>query len=96
LENLNGRGMMKNHPHPQAIADVALVEFRRQLACKGQGYGCEVLLAGRFFPSTKRCWQSGNQKTLSLAGRVYSCEHCGQVIDRDLNAVINLEQLLYF
>jgi putative transposase len=53
------------------------------------------LLADRFFPSTKRCSQCGNERSISLAERVYSCQHCGQVMDRDLNAAINLEQLLY-
>jgi putative transposase len=95
LENLNVSGMMKNHHLAQAIADVGLYEFRRQLEYKGQWYGCEVLLADRFFPSTKRCSQCGNERSISLAERVYSCEHCGQVMDRDLNAAINLEQLLY-
>jgi putative transposase len=95
LENLNVSGMMKNHHLAQAIADVGLYEFRRQLEYKGQWYGCEVLLADRFFPSTKRCSRCGNEKSISLAERVYSCEHCGQVMDRDLNAAINLEQLLY-
>jgi len=95
LENLNVSGMMKNHHLAQAIADVGMHEFRRQLQYKGQWYGCEVFLADRFFPSTKRCSQCGNEKELSLAERVYSCEVCGQVMDRDLNAAINLEQLLY-
>ena len=95
LENLNVSGMMKNHHLAQAIADVGLYEFRRQLETKGQWYGCEVLLADRFFPSTKRCSQCGHEKSISLAERVYSCESCGQVMDRDLNAAINLEQLLY-
>jgi putative transposase len=95
LEHLNVSGMMKNHHLAQAIADVGLYEFRRQLVYKGQWYGCEVLLADRFFPSTKRCSQCGNEKAISLADRVYSCEYCGQVMDRDLNAAINLEQLLY-
>jgi putative transposase len=95
LEHLNVSGMMKNHHLAQAIADVGLYEFRRQLVYKGQWYGCEVLLADRFFPSTKRCSQCGNEKSISLAERVYSCEYCGQVMDRDLNAAINLEQLLY-
>jgi putative transposase len=95
LENLNVSGMMKNHHLAQAIADVGLYEFRRQLEYKGQWYGCEVLLADRFFPSTKQCSQCGNKRSISLAERVYSCQHCGQVMDRDLNAAINLEQLLY-
>jgi putative transposase len=95
LEHLNVSGMMKNHHLAQAIADVGLYEFRRQMEYKGQWYGCEVLLADRFFPSTKRCSQCGHEKSISLAERVYSCESCGQVMDRDLNAAINLEQLLY-
>jgi len=95
LEDLNVSGMLKNHHLAQAIADVGMYEFRRQLQYKGAWYGCEVFLADRFFPSTKRCSQCGNEKELSLAERVYSCEVCGQVIDRDLNAAINLEQLLY-
>jgi putative transposase len=95
VENLNVSGMMKNHHLAQAIADAGMYEFRGQLAYKGQWYGCEVLLADRFFPSTKRCSQCGNEKGIGLAERVYCCEHCGQVMDRDLNAAINLEQLLY-
>lgn len=95
LENLNVSGMMKNHYLAQAIADVGMYEFRRQLQYKGQWYGCEILLADRFFPSTKRCSQCGSERDLILAERVYCCEACGQVIDRDLNAAINLEQLLY-
>jgi putative transposase len=95
LENLNVSGMMKNHHLAQAIADVGMGEFRRQLQYKGQWYGCEVHLADRFFPSTKRCSQCGNEKDVSLAERVYYCESCRQEMDRDLNAAINLEQLLY-
>jgi len=95
LENLNVSAMMQNHPLAQAIADVGMYEFRRQLAYKGAWYGCEVWLADRFFPSTKRCSQCGNEKAVSLSERVYACEHCGQRMDRVLNAAINLEQLLY-
>ncbi len=95
LEDLNVSGMLKNRRLAQAIADVGMSEFRRQLMYKGQWYGCEILLADRFFPSTKRCSQCGNEQEVSLAERVYGCEHCGLVLDRDLNAAINLEQLLY-
>jgi putative transposase len=95
LENLNVSGMMKNHHLAQAVADVGMYEFRRQLEYKGQWYGCQVLLADRFFPSTKRCSRCGGQQDVSLAERMYCCESCGQVMDRDLNAAIDLEQLLY-
>jgi putative transposase len=95
LENLNVSGMMKNHHLAQAIADVGLYEFRRQLEYKGQWYGCEVLLADRFYPSTKRCSQCGQIQEMRLGEREYHCPTCGLDIDRDLNAAINLEQLLH-
>ena len=97
VETLNVSGMLKNHHLAQAISDVGMSEFRRQLVYKAEWYGCEVLLADRFFPSTKRCSQCGHEKEMSLSEREYRCERedCQQVIDRDLNAAINLEQLLY-
>jgi putative transposase len=96
LENLHVNGMLKNHHLAQAIADVGLYEFRRQLQYKGQWYGCEVFLADRFFPSSKQCSRCGTIKdSLGLGQRTYHCEKCGLVIDRDWNAAINLEQLLY-
>jgi putative transposase len=96
LENLNVNGMLKNHHLAQAIADVGMYEFRRQLQYKAQWYGCEVLLADRFYPSTKRCSQCGEVKpAMGLGEREYRCECCGLVMDRDLNAALNLEQLLY-
>ena len=94
LEDLNVSGMLKNHHLAQAIADVGLYEFRRQLAYKGQWYGCEVRLANRFYPSSKRCSGCGQVKPdLGLGEREYRCGYCGLVIDRDLNAAINLEQV---
>jgi putative transposase len=96
LEDLNVSGMMQNHHLAQSIADVGLQEFRRQLQYKGQWYGCEIFLADRFFPSSKQCSQCGTVKdSLGLGQRTYHCENCGLVIDRDWNAAINLEQLLY-
>jgi putative transposase len=95
LENLNVNGMLKNHRLAQAIADVGLYEFRQQMVYKGAWYGCEVFLADRFFPSTKRCSQCGTVKPMDLDERTYQCEHCGLVLDRDLNAALNLQQLLY-
>ena len=94
LENLNVRGMAQNHYLAQAIMDVGFSEFRRQMIYKGQWYGCQVILADQYFPSSKRCSQCGHvQATLNLGTRVYIYEHCGLMIDRDLNAAINLEQL---
>jgi IS605 OrfB family transposase len=94
LETLNVSGMLKNHRLAQAIADVGFHEFRRQMEYKGQWYGCKIIPAPPFYPSTKRCSRSGHIKAdLGLSDRVYTCDHCGLKIDRDLNAAINLEQL---
>jgi putative transposase len=93
LEDLNVSGMMKNHHLAQAIADVGFHEFRRQMSYKGEWYGCEVQVADRFYPSTKRCSRCGNVKAeFDLSERVYECEVCGLIIDRDLNAALNLER----
>jgi len=94
LEDLNVSGMVQNHHLAQAIADVGFYEFRRQMAYKGQWYGCQIILANRFYPSSKRCSQCGHiQATLDLGTRVYICEPCGLMIGRDLNAALNLELL---
>jgi putative transposase len=93
LEDLNVRGMVQNHHLAQAITDVGFYEFRRQMVYKGQWYGCQIILAPRFYPSTKRCSHCGHIKVeMDLGTRVYICDHCGLVIDRDLNAALNLEQ----
>ena len=94
LEDLNVNGMVKNHHLAQAIVDVGFHEFRRQLVYKGQWYGCKIILAPRFYPSTKRCSKCGHIKgEMGLSERVYTCDHCGHMIDRDLNAAINLKKL---
>ena len=94
LEDLNVSGMVQNHRLAQAIADVGFYEFRRQMMYKGQWYGCKIILAPRFYPSTKCCSRCGHTKLeMGLGERVYICDHCGLMIDRDLNAAINLEQL---
>jgi len=95
LEDLNVSGMLRNHRLAQAIADVGMYEFRRQLTYKGKWYGCQVLPADRYYPSTKRCSHCGNVKPeMDLGQRSYACEVCGSVMDRDLNAAVNLEQWL--
>jgi putative transposase len=94
LEDLCVSGMMKNHPLAQSIADVGFYEFRRQMEYKGHWYDCRIILAPRFYPSTKRCSRCGYIKAeMDLSERVYICAICGLTIDRDLNAAINLEQL---
>ncbi|MCL5999320.1 MAG: transposase [Chloroflexi bacterium] len=95
LEDLNVSGMLRNHHLAQAIADVGLYEFRRQIVYKGAWYGCRVSFADPFYPSTKRCSKCGHIKAeMSLGQRVYMCDACDLVLDRDLNAALNLEQLI--
>jgi putative transposase len=95
LEDLNVSGMLKNRRLSQAIADMGWSEFRRQLNYKGGWYGCEVRVADQFYPSTKRCSRCGQVKAvIGLGEREYRCGTCGLCIERDLNAAINLEQLL--
>ena len=91
IEDLNVQGMMKNHKLAKSIADASFYEFRRQLTYKSIENGNTVDLADRSYPSSKRCSSCGSVKAkLGLNERTYYCDHCGLVIDRDLNAAINL------
>ncbi|MHA1928772.1 MAG: RNA-guided endonuclease InsQ/TnpB family protein [Candidatus Thorarchaeota archaeon] len=91
VEDLCVSWMMKNRKLARAVADVGMYEFRRQLEYKCQGYGSELVIAPRTFPSSKRCSSCGHKKKeLSLSEREYHCEECGLRIDRDLNAALNL------
>lgn len=93
IEDLNISGMLRNRKLSRSIADLGLFEFRRQLQYKGLWYACEIEVADRFYPSSKRCSSCGNVKEkLQLSDRTYRCTNCGNEIDRDLNAAINLEQ----
>ena len=93
LEDLNVSGMLANHCLSQAISDVGFAEFRRQLEYKSVWYGSELLLADRFFPSSRLCRHCGCiNSELKLSDREWTCD-CGAIHDRDLNAAINLKNL---
>jgi putative transposase len=78
----------------RALADAALAQLRRMLAYKTIWYGSTLVAAGRWYPSSKTCSGCGRRKPrLLLSERTYVCEHCGLVLDRDLNAAINLARL---
>src|ERR1039457_4556001 len=78
----------------RAMLDAAPGELRRQLAYKTQWYGSALVVADRWYPSSKTCSACGAGKTkLALAERTYHCEQCGLIIDRDYNASINLAAL---
>jgi putative transposase len=94
LEELNVAGMLKNHKLARAIADVGLAEFRRQIVYKASLAGEQVLLADQWYPSSKTCSSCGVIKfELDLSERIFICDSCGLVIDRDLNAALNLVRL---
>ena len=94
IEDLHVVGMLKNHRLAQAIGDVGFAEFRRQLVYKAAWYGSRVLLASRWEPSSKTCSGCGwVDEGLTLSDRTFHCEACGLVLDRDLNAAINLAKL---
>jgi len=81
---------MKNHRLARAISDLGWGEFLRQLKYKCQWSGATLVAADRFYPSTKMCSGCGNKVDVPLSQRVYTCAVCGLVLDRDLNAAINL------
>lgn len=91
IEDLNVKGMMKNKHLSKAIAQQKFYEFRVKLTNKCNENNIELRQVDRFYPSSKTCSCCGSIKNdLSLSDRVYICKVCGLVMDRDLNASINL------
>jgi len=94
LENLNVKGMMKNHNLAKAISDVSWSEFKRQLEYKCRWNDKHFVVIDRFEPTTKICSDCGCIKeNMTLNDRIFECEECGLVIDRDWNAAINILKL---
>jgi putative transposase len=83
--------MTRNRRLARAVCDQGFGQARRMLEYKTGWNGGRVILAGRFCPSSKTCSGCGTVKAkLSLSERTYRCEHCGLVLDRDVNAARNL------
>jgi putative transposase len=94
LEDLNVAGMVKNGRLSRRIAHASFGRLRRFTTYKAGWYGAKVVLVDRFYPSSKTCSDCGAVKTkLSLSERTYNCDKCGLVIDRDLNAAINIKNV---
>lgn len=92
MEDLNARGMMKNKHLSKAVQQQKFYEFRRQIEYKSEWNNIPIVIADRFFPSSKLCSCCGSiKKDLKLSDRIYKCE-CGNVIDRDYQAALNLKQ----
>lgn len=92
IEDLNVSGMMKNKHLSKSLQQQGLYEFRRQIEYKSAWNNIPVIVADRFFPSSKLCSCCGTIKTdLKLSDRIYRCE-CGNIIDRDVQASLNLKR----
>ena len=93
LEDLNIRGMMKNRYLSEKIQEQSLYEFRRQIEYKAHWAKISVIIADRWYPSSKTCVICGHvKKDLNLSERMYVCPVCGNVIDRDFQAALNLKR----
>ena len=94
LEDLNIKGMMKNHRLAKAVGDASFSEFSHMLAYKGEWYGREVIHIGRYYPSSQICSVCGTvvPVTKDLCIRKWECPHCGSHHDRDINAAKNIEK----
>lgn len=95
IEDLNVKGMVRNRRLSRSLSDAAFGEIRRQLKYKSSLYEVELVLANRFYPSSKTCSNCGSLKAnLKLSDRVFVCPDCGLKIERDLNAALNLKNTL--
>ena len=91
MEDLNVKGMVRNHKLAESISEVNWGEFRRILAYKAAWYGRQLVFIDRFYPSSKRCNHCGYiYKELTLKDRQWVCPKCDSLIDRDYNAALNI------
>ncbi len=98
VEDLDCLGMLRHGDRnlSRNLADASLGEFLRQVDYKSRWYGCRVVKADPYFPSTRRCSVCGYIKpeALPLSQRTFECERCGAVLDRDLNSARNLASIV--
>lgn len=91
MEELNVKGMLRNHKLAESISEMNFGEFRRMLEYKAKWYGRTVVYVDRFYPSSKTCNHCGYiKKDLKLSDRQWVCPQCGEVIERDYNAALNI------
>jgi putative transposase len=94
IEDLNVRGMVKSSHLSRAVSDMGFFEFRRQLEYKSARRGGMIVVADRWYPSSKTCSCCGHKiEVLSLSVREWTCPDCSSVHDRDVNAAINLKNM---
>ena len=96
IEDLNVKGMMANRKLARAIMDLGFYEFKRQLLYKAQMWIKTIIIADRWYPSSKTCSHCGEKlKELELSDRDWECPHCHTIHDRDANAAMNLRKLYF-
>lgn len=94
IEDLHVKGMLANDKLARAISDVGFGMFRSQIEYKAKRFGTRLVIADRFYPSTRLCSECGwKHETLTLKDREWQCRQCGTTHDRDLNAALNLQRL---
>lgn len=91
IEDLNVSGMLANHKLARAVSNNCFYEIRRQLIYKQSHYGTKVEIVDRWYPSSKTCSKCGHVQAIPLSQRIFDCEKCDHIQDRDENAAINLE-----
>ena len=91
MEDLNVSGMLRNHKLAGSIQELNFGEFRRMLEYKANWYGRKLIFVDRFYPSSKTCNHCGYvNKKLKLSDRQWVCPNCGEIIERDYNAALNI------
>ena len=91
MEDLNVSGMLQNHKLASSIQEMSFYEFKRMLEYKTNWYGRKLVFVDRFYPSSKTCNHCGYvNKKLKLSDRQWVCPDCGEIIERDYNAALNI------
>ncbi len=91
MEDLNIKGMLQNHKLASNIQEMSFYEFKRMLEYKANWYGRKLIFVDRFYPSSKTCNHCGYvNKKLKLSDRQWICPNCGEIIERDYNAALNI------
>ena len=91
MEDLNVSGMLRNHKLAGSIQEMSFYEFKRMLEYKANWYGRKLIFVDRFYPSSKTCNHCGYvNKKLKLSDRQWICPDCGEIIERDYNAALNI------
>ena len=91
MEDLNVKGMLKNHNLAESISEMNFGLFRRMLEYKAKWYNRKIVFVARFYPSSKTCHNCGNiNSNLTLRDKQWVCPKCGELIERDYNAALNI------